>query len=125
MQGSSWLTSKQLGDFYEQQACHYLSQCGLLLIDQNAHFKTGEIDLIMRDGDCIVFVEVKFRRHTQFGGAASAITTAQQQRLLKTAYLWLDQHNYSSSNTEFRFDAVFFEADVNSISWVKNILIEG
>lgn len=119
------LNKKQTGDHYEEQAKRYLVRHGLIPLDKNARFKAGELDLVMREGNCIVFIEVKFRKQTHFGGAAAAISATKRQRLLKAAYLWLGQNGLSATHTEFRFDAVTFEGDVNSVNWVKNIEIEG
>lgn len=119
------LNKKQTGDYYEQQACRYLERQGLTPIDKNARFKAGELNLVMQDKSCIVFVEVKFRKQTHFGGAAVTISASKRQKLLKAAYLWLSQKGLSATHTEFRFDAVTFEGDANSVNWVKNIEIEG
>ncbi|MDD1792005.1 YraN family protein [Enterovibrio makurazakiensis] len=117
------LNKKQTGDLYEQQACRYLERQGLVTLDKNARFKVGELDLVMRHGTCIVFVEVKFRKQSAFGGAAVTISHQKQQRLLKSAYLWLAKQGLSATHAEFRFDAVAFEGDVNSVNWMKNIYI--
>lgn len=78
----------------------------------------------MQDGTCLVFVEVKFRKNTRYGGAAASITMHKKRSLLKTAYLWLQQQRRSATHTEFRFDAVIFEGDENAINWIKNFLSE-
>ncbi|MDD1782251.1 YraN family protein [Enterovibrio sp. ZSDZ35] len=119
------LNKKQSGDHYEQQACRFLKRQGLLFIDKNVRFKLGELDLVMRDGTCLVFIEVKFRQSQKFGGAAITVNHKKQQRMLKSAYLWLSQKGLSATQTEFRFDVVAFEGEVNSVNWIKNIFIEG
>ena len=119
------LNKKQTGDLFEKEACRYLQRHGLTHLGSNARFKQGELDLIMRDGACIVFVEVKFRKQSSFGGAAAAISPQKQQRLLRAAYLWLANKGLSATSTEFRFDAVTFDGGVNAVNWVRNILIEG
>ncbi|WP_407331466.1 YraN family protein [Enterovibrio sp. 27052020O] len=119
------LNKKQTGDHYEQQACRFLERQGLTLLDKNARFKVGELDLVMRQGSCIVFVEVKFRKQSGFGGASATISHQKQRRLLKSAYLWLAKQGLSATHTEFRFDAVAFEGGINAVNWMKNIFIEG
>lgn len=119
------LNRKQTGDHYENQACRFLERQGLVSLDKNARFKGGEIDLIMREKSCIVFVEVKYRKQASYGGAAATISRQKQQRMLKAAYLWMAKKGLSATHTEFRFDAVTFEGDVNSVNWIKNIVFEG
>lgn len=119
------LTSRTKGDAFEQAASEYLQQQGLSLIDAQARFKLGELDLIMQDKNCLVFVEVRFRKNTHYGGAATSISLAKQRKLRNAAYLWLAKHNLSAIQTEFRFDALTFEGDLKAVNWIKNIIIEG
>ncbi|WP_325891572.1 YraN family protein [Grimontia sp. NTOU-MAR1] len=119
------LSKKQTGDHYETQARRFLERQGLKTIEKNARFKGGELDLIMREKNCLVFVEVKYRNQISYGGAAASISKQKQQRMLKAAYLWLAKNGLSATHTEFRFDAVTFEGDVNSVNWMKNIVFEG
>ncbi len=115
------LSKKDTGTLYEQQACRFLERQGLFVIDKNVRLKCGELDIIMQDGSCIVFVEVKFRKNIMYGGATSSISTKQQRTLLNTAHLWLVKQNRSAIHTEFRFDAVIFEGTSNAVNWIKNI----
>ncbi|ODA34098.1 YraN family protein [Veronia pacifica] len=118
-------SKKQTGDYYEQQACRHLTSCGLKVLEKNARFRYGEIDLIMMDGNCIVFVEVKFRKRNNYGVAAGAISRKKRERLYAAAEIWLGKQGRNSIHTEFRFDAITFDGDVNSINWIKNFAIEG
>ncbi len=118
-------TKKEIGDHYEQSARQYLEQQGLVFIAKNQRFKRGELDLIMKEGACFVFVEVKYRQNTFYGGAIYSISNKKKQRLLQAAYLWLKNNHYSSSHTQFRFDAVIIEGKIDNTLWVKNILVEG
>lgn len=70
------LTSKQTGDVWEAAARRWLESKGLRFIAANVRERGGEIDLIMRDGKTTVFVEVRYRRSAQFGGAAASVTGA-------------------------------------------------
>ncbi len=78
-----------LGQQYEQLALQYLQQQGLKLVQQNFHCKTGEIDLVMREGATLVFVEVKYRASSAFGGALAAVSFSKQQKLLRTSFCCL------------------------------------
>ncbi|MFC4656119.1 MULTISPECIES: YraN family protein [Rheinheimera] len=106
----------QRGQLYEQQALRYLEQQGLTLLERNYRTSLGELDLVMQDGNCTVFVEVKFRQSRSFGGAAAAVTHAKQQKLRRAAALYLQQHG----QCHCRFDVIAIGADPADIRWVKN-----
>lgn len=109
---------KMKGSDAEQVAVSYLQRQHLVLITQNYHCRFGEIDLIMRDGSTLVFIEVRMRTNEMFGGAAASITPAKQSRLLRTA-----RHYLSAINCEppCRFDAILLSGDNGQeINWIKN-----
>jgi putative endonuclease len=108
--------SKSTGQFYEQQALMYLQQQGLTLVQQNYSCRFGEIDLVMREQQTLVFVEVKFRRSNHFGGAAAAVTLAKQQKLTRTALFYLQ----AVGQQHCRFDVVAITEQPAEISWIKN-----
>ena len=112
------LTTKQVGDAAEQRARRWLEGKGLRFIAANVRGRGGEIDLIMKEGQVIVFVEVRFRQSSRFGGAAASVTLAKQHKLLQTAHLWLARHNGSFDTVDCRFDVVAFTG--NAIDWLKN-----
>lgn len=108
---------KQLGGQAEALAAAYLKQQGLKLVSSNYHCRFGEIDLIMRDGNALVFVEVRLRSNVNFGGAAMSITAVKRQRLVQTAQHYLQQHGDSAC----RFDAILMRTvDMQAIEWIKN-----
>ncbi|MDG1752717.1 MAG: YraN family protein [Thalassotalea sp.] len=115
-------TAKASGDCWELYAERYLIEKGLSLLAKNFHSRQGEIDLIMKDGDCIVFVEVKYRKNNHFGGAISAVTYQKQQKIIKTAAFFLQQQKLNEYNTACRFDIVAIEGDTNKpdTQWLKN-----
>lgn len=101
----------------ERLAATYLEQQGLKLVASNYQCRFGEIDLIMRDGKMLVFVEVRLRSSDSFGGAAMSITQAKRQRLARTAEHYLQQHG----DRACRFDAVLMSrAALEDIEWVRN-----
>lgn len=108
--------SKSTGQFYEQQALVFLEQQGLQLVQQNYSCRFGEIDLVMREQQTLVFVEVKFRRSNSFGGAAAAVTSAKQQKLTRTALYYLQ----SSGQQHCRFDVVAITEQPADLLWIKN-----
>lgn len=100
----------------ERQASRYLQQQGLTHIAQNVQCRFGELDLIMRQGDTLVFVEVKYRRASGFGGAIAAVTPQKQQKLRLTANWYLQQQGLSQSPC--RFDVLAIDGD--TINWIQN-----
>ena len=110
-----------LGQHYEQLAADYLQQQGLRLISSNFQYKAGEIDLIMRDGDTLVFVEVKYRASAAFGGAMAAVTYSKQQKLLRASRWYLQQHRLSDQPC--RLDVLAIEGQPPfQYHWVKNAI---
>ncbi len=109
--------TQNIGQFYEKQALKYLQKQGLRLIEANFNCRYGELDLIMADADVLVFVEVKFRQSRAYGGAVSAVSRSKQQKLIKTAQWFMQQHQLS--NKPARFDVVAIEGE-NNIHWLKN-----
>ncbi len=111
------LNKKQLGAIAEEKACAFLQKKGFCLLDRNYHTAFGEVDLIMKDKDEIVFIEVRSRSYTTFGTAIDSINKTKQQKVIKSAvhYLqkrkWLDKVNY-------RFDVVGCSPTI--IEWIKN-----
>ena len=112
------LSRKQTGDAWELKARRWLEGKGLRFVAANVRGRGGEIELIMKDGQTIVFVEVRYRQSSRFGGAAASVTLAKQQKLLQTAHLWLARHNGSFDTVDCRFDVVAFTG--NAIDWLKN-----
>lgn len=106
-----------LGVQAEKIAADFLIGQGLSLITQNYACKHGEIDLIMRDGKTTVFVEVRLRSNSAFGGAGMSITKSKQTKLSRTAEHYLQLHG----NMDCRFDAILMsKADAAHIEWIKN-----
>ncbi len=100
----------------------YLIQHGLKAVSQNFHSRHGEIDLIMKDGDTLVFVEVKYRQHNQYGGAISSISAKKQQKLKLCAAFYFQQSQLNEYNTACRFDVIAIQGSMTQpqITWLKN-----
>lgn len=92
----------ELGRWGEEVAANYLTERGYKIVQRNVYLKNGEIDLIMLDGDTLVFVEVKTRSQLLYGTPAESVNRKKQQKLreLALAYFQLQGLYYSS----FRFD---------------------
>ena len=101
----------------EKLAATFLAERGLKLVMQNYHCRYGEIDLIMKEGKTLVFIEVRLRTNAQFGDAGSSITPQKQKKLIFTAQHYLQQHIESAC----RFDAILMnKANLDGIEWVRN-----
>lgn len=110
-----------IGDQGERLALTYLTQHKLTLVECNYRCVFGEIDLIMRDRDCLVFVEVKQRKSSHYGSPLEMISVKKQQKLRRTAEHYISQRKLSSHQA-LRFDAVGIIAGttIESINWVQN-----
>ena len=110
------------GEVVERAAEHYLQQQGLQSIAQNFQRRGGEIDLIMREGATLVFVEVRFRKSDNFGSPVESVTASKQRKLLQTAQLFLLAHP-QWRNAPCRFDIVAAGSTENNalqFEWIQN-----
>lgn len=100
--------SKQLGQWAEHQAALLFMQAGFEIVQQNYHSRYGEIDLIARLKDELIFVEVKARQPTQHGQAVEVITAAKQVKIVKTALKFIQEH-VEVNTLYYRFDVICFD----------------
>jgi putative endonuclease len=115
-------TRQAKGEAAEQLAADYLQGRGLRLVERNFRVRGGEIDLVCRDGQTTVFVEVRLRSRSDFGGAAASITAAKQARLILAARHWLQRHG----ETPCRFDCVLLDGlEPKNIEWLRNAFSAG
>ncbi|MCM0149332.1 YraN family protein [Photobacterium galatheae] len=115
---------RRQGYHYESLAEQYLQRQGLTSVARNIHCRGGELDLIMKDGGCWVFIEVKFRAHNRYGSAAEAIDWRKQQRVKRAALYWLHSQGLSAEHCQLRFDVVAIQGDDRHITWLTNTLVE-
>jgi len=108
---------QRLGRLGEDRALAHLQTQGLTLLERNFLCKSGELDLIMLEGPMLVFVEVRRRASSRFGGAVYSVTPAKQQRLLRAAQYYLLRHKIPPP---CRFDLVTI--DDEKLSWIQNML---
>ncbi len=94
---------RDFGQLQEQIAADYLIAKGLKLLFKNFQCRRGEIDLIMRDADTLVFVEVRYRRSSKFGSAVESVDYRKQTKLLRCAQYFLVSHNLTEIHP-CRFD---------------------
>lgn len=104
------MTAAGVGAQFEQRALEHLQRSGLALVTRNFRTRYGEIDLVMRDRDMLVFVEVRYRRDMRFGGGAASIGADKRGRLARAAQGFL-QANPRYASSPCRFDVVAFDGD--------------
>jgi putative endonuclease len=93
-----------VGRYGEQVAVRYLEEHGLEVVERNWRCARGELDIVARDGETLVFVEVKTRSSVQFGVPAEAVTRVKANRLRYLAGSWLAEHPHSYGG--LRFDVI-------------------
>lgn len=112
---------RNLGNQAEEIAKHYLLSSGLLFVKQQYRITNGEIDLIMRDAEDLIFIEVRYRQGQQYGNPLETITKTKQQRILRTAMHfclcnpWTKKYN-------MRFDAISIldNLQTSKITWIQD-----
>lgn len=114
---------KATGDHAEGVAARYLASRGVQVLERNVYSRGGEIDLIGRDGDTLVFFEVRYRGTGSLSGAAESITHLKQKRLIRAVQFYL--HRHGLWETLCRIDVVAIapgEHKKYRIQWIKNAI---
>lgn len=93
----------EAGQKAEELAAAFLQAKGLSVLERNFRAKVGEIDIVAKDGDEVVFVEVRARASKDFGGAAASVDGAKRRKLIRAAALWLQARGWDGA---CRFDMV-------------------
>jgi putative endonuclease len=111
----------KFGKIAEDGVREHLQQQGLQLVERNYYCRLGEIDLIMRDKSCLVFVEVRARTNGSFADSLESVDFRKQQKIIKTATFYLQQQRLMDKiNSRFDVVAVNGRADSLEFHWVKN-----
>ena len=114
--------SQESGQKAENIAREYLEQNGLRLVAQNWHCRRGELDLIMLDDKTLVFIEVRFRKHLNWGGALESVDMRKRGKLILAAQQYL-QSEPRWNKSPCRFDVVAIEPDKQGstrLNWLKS-----
>lgn len=114
--------AQQKGLHAEQRAQHLLEKEGFQCIGKRLRCRFGEIDLVMAKGQLLVWVEVRYRRNNQFGGAAASLNQSKWQRIFLTAQYWLKHltHQHFNGLTPFcRFDVV--TQSPQGLNWLQDV----
>lgn len=95
-----------VGRYGEQLAAAHLQNAGLTVLARNWRCSLGELDIVARENDVLVFVEVKTRSGLAFGHPAEAVTEAKAARIHRLAMRWLEEHRCAGQRQNLRFDVV-------------------
>ncbi len=106
-----------IGDAGEAAALAHLTAQGLRPLARNVRFKAGELDLVMLDGEVLIFIEVRRRGRADFGDALDSVDARKARRLAKAAQLFLQRYPAHGSR-DCRFDVLGFDAG-NAPRWVR------
>jgi putative endonuclease len=118
MQAKADNTTTTRGREAETIAARYLESCGLRLLQRNFRVRGGEIDLICQEGRSLVFVEVRLRSRSDYGGAGASITATKRRRLIMAARHYLARRG---ADCDCRFDCILMhDLSESSIEWIRN-----
>lgn len=112
------MDKREKGYFYEERAISEIKERGYTVVEQNFYGKRGEIDIIAKKGNLVVFFEVKYRSSFAFGSGAYSINRDKLKKMYLTGreYIFLKKLD----KMEFRFDAIVFMGE--KLEWIENIL---
>ncbi|MCR5595932.1 MAG: YraN family protein [Lachnospiraceae bacterium] len=111
------MNKREVGSGYELIAGEYLSKNGVSDLIYNYRTRYGEIDIIGRDGDALVFFEVKYRSKDKMGYAAQAVTYKKQSRICRVSDYYMTTERISY-DTQIRYDVIAIDGD--KLDWIKN-----
>ena len=115
------MDTTSIGNRMEAEAERHLTAAGLRIVERNFRGRFGEIDLIARDGNTLVFVEVRYRRNRLFGGAGISVDQRKQRKLLLTANGYLQVRRL---DCPCRFDVITIEqgqrGEPLNLDWIQN-----
>jgi putative endonuclease len=110
-------TTVAVGNDAERRAEQWMRASGLVTEQRNYRCRGGELDLVMRDGDTLVFVEVRFRRSDRFGGPLASVDRRKQHRVATAAAHYLQRHAWRGP---CRFDVIGIGPDNEPPDWVRD-----
>lgn len=114
------MTAKSFGDRGEEEAARYLEKRGCRILERQFRAKVGEIDIIAEKGGTLLFVEVKTRRPTRFGAPAEAVGRTKQQRIFRTAFLYVQKHGLEERACRFDVIEVLVSGESYAVQHYEN-----
>lgn len=111
------MNKREVGAAYEEAAAVFLEKNGVRILERNFRCRQGEIDLIGREGEYLVFFEVKYRKNADAGFPAEAVGTVKQRKICRAAKYYLYRKHYGES-VPVRFDVIAVCAE--RVNWYQN-----
>lgn len=111
------MNKREVGSAYENKAVEYLRERGYLIIEQNYFCKFGEIDIISKKDDMLIFVEVKYRKNSKTGSGEAAVNKTKQIHLINSAQNYMIE-KYNTDEISCRFDVIAING--NMLHHIKN-----
>lgn len=96
------MNTTKIGAWGEKQSCEFLKNLGYEILTVNYHSRYGEIDIIAKENNCLVFAEIKTRKNNFYGNAAEYVTHSKQKKIIQTAEKYIE----NNPDTELRFDVI-------------------
>ena len=116
------MNNKELGKYGEELACKYLERKGYVVLERNFYCKQGEIDIIAKDENTIVFLEVKTRRNLKYGIPAEAVDKLKQSHIFSAAKYYLYKNRMQKALIRFDVIEVYLRSEKVFINQIKNII---
>ena len=111
------INKRKLGTDKEELAARYLKERGVKMLEKNFRCRQGEIDLIYRDGEYLVFCEVKYRSNNKNGTAMDAVGITKQRKICRVAEYYRMIHHLGDL-TPIRYDVMARQGD--QVTWIRN-----
>ena len=116
------MDKRKIGSFFEEMACEYLVERGYSILDRNFHAgRIGEIDIVARLGNAVIFIEVKGRRSLAFGTPAEAISATKLRKIKLTSTFYLSQKHIEFSDIKFLVVEILQNVDEYDINVIEDI----
>ena len=109
------MNKREIGKTGEIKAAKYLESMGVNILERNYQNRFGEIDIIGKEGNILLFIEVKYRKNESFGYPLEAVGFAKQEKIRKMARFFLNENHYYRYN--IRFDCIGIIG--SQIEWIK------
>mgnify|MGYP001098796334 CR=1 FL=1 len=108
--------ARRRGEAAEALAARFLAQRGLAIVARNYRTRLGEVDIVARDGECLVFVEVRLRSWAAWGGAAASVDARKQRRIVAAARHYLSRLR---AEPPCRFDVLTLQGPQGAPAWIR------
>ncbi len=100
------INKREVGSFFEEKAIRFLEEQGFIILEKNFRCKIGEIDIVAKEGQYLVFIEVKYRKSIRLGHPMEAVDTRKQQKILRTSDYYR-MKNRIGDNIPIRYDVIW------------------